>query len=206
MGPLISLTVALGYIYIGIGSFIFHASRTSLGQHIDVAGMYACVSPPVVYYFVNWLPWQRLVKGCHKRGVGFMFLLINTLISWIWYAYKWALKATIVLPSLVLALIAAVVVYFLLWPGYGQSRHSLDCYGWSTALSALFFCIGGFAVRSMDTGKNCPLSGDGIMQYHALFHVMISWSLLAAYLVLRAEIVHAFEEVSKPESNPQAKA
>ena len=95
-----------------------------------------------------------------------------------------------------MSLILANVAYYLGLPGCCQTRHKLDRYGWGIGAGGLLLGVVGFTVRSFDNGKNCPLSGDSIFQIHGLFHVLVSWALLAGYMVLRAEIVVVDEEMS----------
>ena len=172
VGPYISVLWGLSQVYVGAGSFMYHASRTPLAQRIDVAAIYSTLSVPILYDLIRFTHWEQ-----RPRAAAVCFAIIEIALSVLAVVYKHKMRSTVMLPTLIAVDILLQLFYYLVWPGRLQTRRRLSAAGWLLMATAL--ALGGiaFGIRSIDRGKDCPFPERGVFQAHALFHVLASAAL-----------------------------
>ena len=175
--PAMSTLFGLACCYLGFGSGLFHASLSRLGQQLDVAAMY---SPLVVAIAINvgrWIP--RLNTGGGHAGVPTWPILAGLALvtCFLLYEYKWSMRSSVVLPTLILIVAAFAVLDRL------QHRSRLSVPLMILSLAAL---VAARICWVMDVGGK--LSGpDTWLQGHAVWHLLTALSLATIYLYYRTE-------------------
>jgi hypothetical protein len=83
-----SIANGLTQFYAGLSSFLFHASMTSLGQRLDMAGVYMLVVSPSLYILLRL---GAFGPPC-GRAAHAAFLAATAVCAYSLYAYKWQLE------------------------------------------------------------------------------------------------------------------
>jgi hypothetical protein len=175
--PGMSILFGLACCYLGFGSGLFHASLTRWGQQLDVAAMY---SPLVVAIAINvgrWVP--RLNKGGGAASMPTWPILAGLALvtCFLLYEYKWSMRSSVVLPTLIL-IVAAFAV--------------LDRFQRRSRLSVPMLIL---SVAALVAARICwvmDVAGkfggpDTWFQGHAVWHLLTALSLAAIYLYYRNE-------------------
>ena len=175
--PVMSILLGAGCCFLGFGSGLFHASLTRWGQQLDVAAMY---SPLVVFIAINvgrWVP--RLNAGGGRAGVPTWPILagLALIVSFLLYEYKWSMRSSVVLPTLILIVAAFVVVDRF------QRRRRLSVPLMIVSLAAL---VAARICWVMDV-KGSFSGPDTWLQGHAVWHLLTALSLATIYLYYRTE-------------------
>ena len=178
--PIWSVFYGLSLIYLGIGSFMYHASLKHVAQILDVAAIYA-----ILLYFHLLLICkfvEKYTKENHFEDFGKYFnltlcglLLVLDLMA---FKYKGYFNSMKVLP------ISAGIIIFKFILFYVMNWEMINRYNLFYGLSALLFIVTGFISRQIDL-KYC--NPDSWFQLHSLFHILVAVGLFLAYLMLRAE-------------------
>ena len=175
--PAMSLLFGITCCCLGFGSGLFHASLARLGQQLDVAAMY---SPLVVFIAINvgrWFP--RLNAGDGRAGVPTWPSLggLALVTCFLLYEYKWSMRSSVVLPTLILIIAAFAVLDRF------QRR-------WRLSVPLLTFSLGALAAARvcwvMDV-KGTFSGPDTWFQGHAVWHLLTALSLATLYLYYRTE-------------------
>lgn len=173
--PALSLAFGAACCCLGIGSGLFHASLTRLGQQLDVASMYPPLMMMIAVGMGRWIPALRL--GARTLPTWPLLLALVGLTSAVLFYYKWAMSSPIVLKSLV-GSVATVTLLALFC-----SSRKLDgrwLVASSAALIAAVFC------RQLDIAGR--FSGpDAWAQGHALWHILTALSLGCVYAFYRSD-------------------
>ena len=163
--PALSLAFGAACCGLGIGSGLFHASLTRLGQQLDVAAMYPPLMTMIAVGIGRWIPALRL--GSRTLLTWPALVVIVALASGLLFYFKWTMSSPIVLQSLVgsVATLTLLARFF--------SSQKLDA-RWlaasSAALVVAVFC------RQLDIARR--FSGpDAWAQGHALWHILTALSL-----------------------------
>lgn len=177
--PALSLAFGAACCGLGIGSGLFHASLTRLGQQFDVASMYPPLMVMIAVSFGRWIPVLRL--GSRTLPTWPLLIVLTALASGLLFYFKWSMSSPIVLKSLV----GSVATLTLL--ARFCSSQKLDG-RWlaasSAALVAAVFC------RQLDIAGR--FSGpDAWAQGHALWHILTALSLGWLYVFYRSEVTTA---------------
>ena len=172
-----ALSFAFGAVccFLGIGSGLFHASLTRLGQQLDVASMYPPLMMMIAVGLGRWIPALRL--GARSLPTWPLLLVLVALASGLLLYFKWSMSSPIVLYSLVGSVATVTLI-----ARFCSSR-KLDG-RWlaasSAALVVAVFC------RQLDIAGR--FSGpDAWAQGHALWHVLTALSLGCVYAFYRSE-------------------
>jgi hypothetical protein len=83
-----SIANGLTQFYAGLSSFLFHASMTSLGQRLDMAGVYMLVVSPSLYILLR----LGAFGPPSGRVAHTVFLAATAICAYALYAYKWQLE------------------------------------------------------------------------------------------------------------------
>jgi hypothetical protein len=175
--PAMSFLFGLACCYLGFGSGLFHASLTRLGQHLDVAAMY---SPLVVAIAINIGRWgARLRRAGGRPGVPTWPILgvLSLVTCFLLYEYKWSMRSSVVLPTLILI----VAAFAVLDRFQRRSRLSVPL-----LLLALAGLVAARICWVMDV-KGTFSGPDTWFQGHALWHLLTALSLATIYLYYRTE-------------------
>lgn len=175
--PAMSIIFGFACCFLGFGSGLFHASLTRWGQQLDVAAMY---SPLVVFIAINvgrWVP--RLNTGGGRAGVPTWPILAGLALvtSFLLYEYKWSMRSSVVLPTLILIVAAFAVLDRF------QRRSKLSVLLMILSLAAL---VAARICWVMDV-KGTFSGPDRWFQGHAVWHVLTALSLATIYLYDRTE-------------------
>ena len=183
--PALSLTFGVACCYLGIGSGLFHASLTRVGQQIDVAAMY---TPLLTLCVVN--IGREIPAAWHVRLRPFpIWILLIALVaaaSWLLFVYKWSMSSLIVLSSLI-----AVIGVSLIADQF-QTLRRLDLRWGAMSLAMLVAAV---ACRELDIAKRFSHPTAWI-QGHAMWHVLTSLSLACIYCYYRSEINSSSKGIS----------
>ena len=175
--PAMSILFGLACCYLGFGSGLFHASLTRWGQQLDVAAMY---SPLVVFIAINvgrWVPRFNKDGGPASVPTWPMLAGLALVTSFLLYEYKWSMRSSLVLPTLILIVAAFAVIDRF------QRRRKLSVPLMLLSLAAL---VAARICWVMDV-KGSFSGPDAWLQGHAVWHVLTALSLAAIYLYYRNE-------------------
>jgi hypothetical protein len=175
--PALSILFGAACCFLGFGSGLFHASLTRWGQQLDVAAMY---SPLVVFIAINvgrWVP--RLNAGDGRAGIPTWPILagLALITCFFLYEYKWSMRSSVVLPTLILIVAAFVVVDRF------QRRRRMSVPLMLLSLAAL---VAARICWVMDV-KGTFSGPDTWLQGHAVWHLLTALSLATIYLYYRNE-------------------
>ena len=173
--PALSLAFGAACCGLGIGSGLFHASLTRLGQQLDVASMYPPLMVMIAVGMGRWIPSLRL--GSRTLPTWPVLIALVALASGLLYYFKWSMSS----PSVLYSLVGSVAALTLL-ARFCSSR--MFDGRWlaasSAALVVAVFC------RQLDIAGR--FSGpDAWAQGHALWHILTALSLGCVYAFYRSD-------------------
>jgi hypothetical protein len=176
--PSMSLLFGLACCYLGIGSGLFHASLTRLGQQIDVAAMYTPLLVVITMNLGRSVPvrWQTGVRGGITQ-VGLAALVLAA--SVVLFIYKWSMSSPVVLTSLIAAVIGCVVI--------DQFRNSRMQERWLVRSAVTL--VAAVTCRELDIAGRFS-SPTSWAQGHAAWHLLTALSLASLYAYYRSETAH----------------
>ena len=173
--PALSLAFGAACCCLGIGSGLFHASLTRLGQQFDVASMYPPLMVMIAVGIGRWIPSLRL--GSRTLPTWPLLLVLTVLASGLLFYFKWSMSSPIVLKSLVGSVAASTLLARFCSSRMLDGRWLLAS---SAALVVAVFC------RQLDIAGR--FSGpDAWAQGHALWHILTALSLGCVYAFYRSD-------------------
>ncbi len=166
--PALSALFGLACVLLGLGSGLFHASLTLLGQQLDVAAMY----PPLLALLAMSAGRAAPAAATWPR-LAAVWLVASALL----FVFKWEMNSAVVLPTLILACVAA------------RSLERLRGGGGELRWAALMVVSLALAVLCRQLDVAGRFSGpDDWWQGHSAWHLLCAVSLGAAYLDQRVAI------------------
>ena len=175
--PALSFLFGITCCYLGLGSGLFHASLTRLGQQLDVAAMYAPLLAFVAINLGRFIP--RLKFGGRPGGFPTWPILTALVLvaSFLLFKYKWSMRSTVVLPTLILT-----VTGFALLDRFLPRRQFM----------VRWMILSGVALVSARVCWQLDVAGkfsgpDTWLQGHAVWHLLTGLSLGCMYLYYRSE-------------------
>ena len=174
--PGFSYLIGFSVLYMGFGSFMYHATLTFFFQKLDQTGMYFLFVAFLAYLLFKLFP-QIKYKG--KMYVSNKFFIVCAIIVQImFYLFLWKLPINVLFPSLTLAFF---ITNFIL---ITKIRNSVSIISLLKA-SGITLLIA-FSIWVLDiTNKLC--SPTSIFQGHAAWHLLNTASIFLAYLYYRSE-------------------
>jgi hypothetical protein len=174
--PILSVFTGISFLYLGIGSFLYHAALTRFTQLLDVAGTYAAVASVICLGFVT-LIYPKVQASAEKTKNLVAFMLILTFIADVLlFRFKWQISSSIVLPMMIVILIGIVTSITL----FSKMQGNL-----AFAMSGIISVATAFLVWYLDV-KKIFCNPDSLLQGHALWHVLTGLSLFLMYNYFRS--------------------
>lgn len=187
--PGFSYLIGFSALYMGFGSFMYHATLTYFFQKLDQTGMYFLFVAFLSYVLFKLFPQIRF-RG--KTYVSNKFFIISAIIvQLLFFFFLWKLPINILFPSLTLAFFA---VNFILITKIRNSDSVI-----SLLKASFITLLIAFSIWVLDiTNKLC--SPTSVFQGHALWHLLNTVSIFLAYLYYRSETFLSPEEIEAAES------
>lgn len=187
--PGFSYLIGFSVLYMGFGSFMYHATLTYFFQKLDQTGMYFLFVAFLAYLLFKLFP-QIKYKG--KMYVSNKFFIVCAIIVQImFYTFLWKLPINILFPSLT---IAFFITNFIL---IAKVRNSTSVLSLLKAAGITLLIAASIWVLDI-TNKLC--SPTSIFQGHAAWHLLNTASIFLAYLYYRSETFLTPEEKEVVES------
>ena len=202
--PAFSLLFGTSLLWVFLGSTLFHASWSRLGQRLDMGGVYAVLLVPVCHVL------RRL--GVLGRAGGPAFVALSALLCSSATALKWRLKSSSLVPQLAAALTALIALWLGLgspvddsslpqssdaqsqppgptmrwWLGPVQRRRpaGLDM---RLLLGSAASILLAFAAAQIDAASGLRCVPRGAWQWHGVWHLCSAASLWLLYAFFRSE-------------------
>jgi hypothetical protein len=187
--PGFSYLIGFSALYMGFGSFMYHATLTFFFQKLDQTGMYFLFISFLAYVLFKLFP-QIKFRG--KTYVSNKFFIISAIIvQLLFFFFLWKLPVNILFPSLT---ISFFIVNFILITKVKNSESII-----SLLKASFITLLIAFSIWVLDiTNKLC--SPTSIFQGHAAWHLLNTASIFLAYLYYRSETFLSPEEKVAVES------
>ena len=187
--PGFSYLIGFSALYMGFGSFMYHATLTFFFQKLDQTGMYFLFISFLAYVLFKLFP-QIKFRG--KTYVSNKFFIISAVIvQLLFFFFLWKLPVNILFPSLT---ISFFIVNFILITKVKNSESII-----SLLKASFITLLIAFSIWVLDiTNKLC--SPTSIFQGHAAWHLLNTASIFLAYLYYRSETFLSPEEKVAVES------
>lgn len=174
--PGFSYLFGFSLLYLGLGSFLYHASLTHIFQKFDQTGMYFVLISSIAYSLYKVFPkirFKSVVYSSHK------FIIFNALLLMVaFYIKLWEMPLNIVFPVLV------IIFFSLNFILQSKLNHSKPIRSFISA--SLITLLVSFTLWILDkTSLLC--SPTSPFQGHALWHILNSVSILLVYFYYRSE-------------------
>ena len=181
--PGFSYLIGFSALYMGFGSFMYHATLTFFFQKLDQTGMYFLFISFLAYVLFKLFP-QIKFRG--KTYVSNKFFIISAIIvQLLFFFFLWKLPVNILFPSLT---ISFFIVNFILITKVKNSESII-----SLLKASFITLLIAFSIWVLDiTNKLC--SPTSIFQGHAAWHLLNTASIFLAYLYYRSETFLSPEE------------
>ena len=174
--PVMSLTFGVACCILGLGSGLFHASLTRIGQQIDVAAMYMPLLTLCAVNLGRWMP-ASFNMGQRSFPCWIPLLILVAVCSVLLFVFKWSMSSVVVLSSLIATVGISIVA--------DQFRTSRQLnIRWVLVSFALL--IAAVACRELDIARRFS-SPQSLLQGHAFWHILTSLSLASIYVYYRSE-------------------
>lgn len=170
--PALSVFTGLSFMYLGIGSFLYHAALTRFTQLLDVAGTYAAVNSIVCLGVLSIL--EPYLQERKKEIVG-LTIVLTIIADVFFFVYKWQLDANVVLPIM-------VVILLLVTIGISFSKRLKGNLGLAI-LGFIAVCVA-FYIRNLDVNK-VFCDPESLLQGHSIWHLLTGSSLFLMYNYFR---------------------
>jgi len=181
--PGFSYLIGFSALYMGFGSFMYHATLTFFFQKLDQTGMY--------FLFVSFLAYVlfKLFPQIKFRGKTYVsnkfFIIAAIVVQLLFFFFLWKLPVNILFPSLT---ISFFIVNFILITKVKNSESII-----SLLKASFITLLIAFSIWVLDiTNKLC--SPTSIFQGHAAWHLLNTASIFLAYLYYRSETFLSPEE------------
>jgi hypothetical protein len=174
--PGFSYLSGFSLLYLGLGSFLYHASLTHTFQKLDQTGMYFVLISATAYNMYKLFPKIRFKKQLYSSH---KFIIIKAIVLMLaFFFYLWKLPINIIFPLMVLT--------FFLTNFIVQTKlnHSIPIKAFiqtSFITLLLSYTLWILDKTSLLCSPTSPFQG------HALWHILNSISILLVYLYYRSE-------------------
>lgn len=174
--PGFSYLIGFSALYMGFGSFMYHATLTYFFQKLDQTGMYFLLIGFISYTLFKIFP---KIKYKGKLYVSNKFFIVAAIIiQLLFFFFLWKLPINILFPALILVFF---ITNFIL---IAKIRNSVSVISLLKASLITFLIAASVWVLDI-TNKLC--SPTSIFQGHALWHLINTASIFLIYLYYRSE-------------------
>ena len=183
--PSMSFLFGFGCVSLGLGSGLYHASLTRIGQQLDVTTMWMPLLALIAISIGRWVP--RINWG-HGRAIPMEWVTTTVFViaTFIFHHYMWEWSSKLILFHLIGIVTAFGIMDFFRASSRLQIRWLL--------LAGAFLALG-FLCRELDAAGR--FSGpDDWWQGHSLWHVFAALCLLSTYGYHRSERVREKKKAS----------
>ncbi|MCC6515819.1 MAG: ceramidase domain-containing protein [Chitinophagales bacterium] len=181
--PGFTYLIGFSVLYLGLGSFLYHATLTYFFQKLDQTGMYFILVSFIAYVLFKLFPQIKFRGKIYVSNTFFMICAI--VVQLLFFFFLWKLPINILFPALT---ISFFTVNFLL---IAKMRNSVSMV--SLMKASLVSILIAASVWILDiTDKLC--SPTSIFQGHALWHILGALSVFLGYLYYRSETFLTPEE------------
>lgn len=174
--PGFSYLTGFSLLYLGLGSFLYHASLTHFFQKIDQTGMYFILVSAIAYNVFKLFPKIRFKKqlfSSHK------FIIASSIIVMLaFFFYLWKLPINVFFPLLVLSFF---VTNFIVQRKINHSVPVKAFIKTSILTLSISYTLWILDRTSLLCSPTSPFQG------HALWHILNSISVLFLYFYFRSE-------------------
>jgi hypothetical protein len=177
--PSLLIAIGLSTLCLAVGSFLFHAALTRLGNQLDVGAMYWVMNAALAANAWRWLRLSAPSTVSGSRWIVALLLLLVSMCDAVMMALKWKLHSAIVFNSQLGIVIMSEALITLRLPSGTRSWHMLlCCVAIMMASVALVFRQLGIKAKKDGSGFCDPGS---MFQPHAVWHVLTGSALLALH-------------------------
>jgi hypothetical protein len=174
--PGFSYLIGFSVLYMGFGSFMYHATLTYFFQKLDQTGMYFLIIGLISYTLFKIFP-KLKYKG--KMYVSNKFFIVAAVITQLlFFFFLWKLPINILFPALIIAFFTTNFILI------AKIRNSISVISLLKASLITFLIAASVWVLDI-TNKLC--SPTSIFQGHALWHLINTASIFLIYLYYRSE-------------------
>ena len=196
--PIWSLLYGLSVMWVGISSFLFHASLRWISQKMDVGAIYA-----MLLYFIALFIFFGLYRSYaqlkrlkilyeYENIVQVVLIILLLLFDVLSFVYKESLDSFTVLPVTFVVLITVNGIWYAYF-GKKLLIKSARKKAFRIGVCGTIVFILGFTIRQLD-GVVCI--HRSFFQMHALFHVFIAIALVIMYIMLRHQKYSAIKHAA----------
>lgn len=182
--PGFSYLIGFSTLYLGFGSFMYHATLTYFFQKLDQTGMYFLLISFLAYLLFKLFPY---IKFNGKTYISNKFFIVSAIVvQLLFFFVLWKLPINILFPSLVLAFFIVNMVLIT------KAKNSYSIKSLFKATILTFLVAASIWILDI-TNKLC--SPASVLQGHALWHILNTLSIFFAYLYYRSETIITKEEM-----------
>lgn len=175
--PGFSYLSGFSLLYLGLGSFLYHASLTHTFQKLDQTGMYFVLISATAYNMYKLFPKIRFKKQLYSSH---KFIIIKAIVLMLaFFFYLWKLPINIIFPLMVLTFF---LTNFIVQTKLNHSVPIKAFIQTSFITLLLSYTLWILDKTSLLCSPTSPFQG------HALWHILNSISILLVYLYYRSEI------------------
>jgi hypothetical protein len=174
--PGFSYLSGFSLLYLGLGSFLYHASLTHTFQKLDQTGMYFVLISATAYNMYKLFPKIRFKKQLYSSH---KFIIIKAIVLMLaFFFYLWKLPINIIFPLMVLTFF---LTNFIVQTKLNHSVPIKAFIQTSFITLLLSYTLWVLDKTSLLCSPTSPFQG------HALWHILNSISILLVYLYYRSE-------------------
>jgi hypothetical protein len=175
--PGFSYLSGFSLLYLGLGSFLYHASLTHTFQKLDQTGMYFVLISATAYNMYKLFPKIRFKKQLYSSH---KFIIIKAIVlMFAFFFYLWKLPINIIFPLMVLTFF---LTNFIVQTKLNHSVPIKAFIQTSFITLLLSYTLWVLDKTSLLCSPTSPFQG------HALWHILNAISILLVYLYYRSEI------------------
>lgn len=190
--PGFTYLIGFSTLYLGIGSFMYHATLTYFFQKLDQTGMYFLLVAFLSYTLFKLFPRIRYKGKIYVSNK--FFIVCAVIMQAIFFFFLWKLPINILFPTLTFSFF---ITNFIL---ITRIKNSVSVVKLLKASFITLLIAASIWILDI-TNKLC--SPTSIFQGHALWHLLNTVSIFLAYLYYRSEEFLLTENDEEEELYPQ---
>ena len=181
--PGFTYLIGISTLYMGLGSFFYHATLTYFFQKIDQTGMYFLLTAFIAYNLFKMFPKIKYKGQMHVSNK--FFIVCAIIVQVMFYLFLWKLPINVLFPSLTLIFFATNFILIT------RVKNSVSIIGLLKASFITLVIAFSFWIVDITHSLCSPTS---IFQGHAMWHLINTASIALAYLYYRRETFLTVEE------------